>query len=102
MEESADRGDDGAKTTDGRDGRRRLVSGIGNRRTVLLAALGLVACGLARLVAAVRAIAGTLVARAALVAGIGILEALNGQLELAIGRLIWVSEAFSSPKTSSA
>ena len=53
MEESADRGDDGAKTTDGRDGRRRLVAGIGDRRTALLAALGLVACGLARLVAAV-------------------------------------------------
>lgn len=59
MEESADRGDDGAETTDGHDGRRRLVAGIGDRRTVLLAALGLVACGLARLVAAVRAIAGT-------------------------------------------
>ena len=102
MEESADCGDDGAKTTDGRDGRRRLVSGIGNRRAVLLAALGLVACGLARLVAAVRAIAGTLVARAALVAGIGILEALNGQRRAGRAAWIWVSEAFSSPKTSSA
>ena len=43
MEEGTDRSDDGSKATDSRDSWRRLIASNGDRRTVLLAALGLAA-----------------------------------------------------------